>query len=140
MQPIPDTAPTNITEGPKRVLNPAIGNRRERGRCPRHWGIVLGLSERAIYARRPSKGIDEGSNDPEGDRRTAKGIEGDRGNVDPPRRFSKVVGDPRRSSKGRERSSGCPYGLGRRWRWLSRLYREREMPIEGQRCRLAVWG
>src|ERR1700679_844536 len=83
--------------------------------------------------RRTVKGI-------EGDRRTAKGIEGDRRNVDPPRRFSKVVGDPRRSSKGRERSSGCPYGLGRRWRWLSRLYREREMPIEGQRCRLAVWG
>src|SRR6202789_4279567 len=79
MQPIPDTAPTNITEGPKRVLNPAIGNRRERGRCPRHWGIVLGFSERAIYVRRPPKGIDEGSNDLEGDRGGSKDREGDRG-------------------------------------------------------------
>src|SRR5277367_2051946 len=84
MQPIPDTAPTNITEEPKRVLNPGRGNRRERGRCPRYWGIVLGLSEGAIYARRPSKGIDEGSTGIEGDRRTLKDLEGYR-------RTSKVV-------------------------------------------------
>src|ERR1700679_2896417 len=101
MQPIPDTAPTNITEEPKRVLNPAIGNRRERGRCPRYWGIVLGLSEGAIYAWRPPKGIDEGSNDLEGDRRgiegsrrISRGIEGDRGGSkdrEGPRRSSRVV-------------------------------------------------
>src|ERR1700679_868550 len=75
MQPIPDTAPTNITEEPKRVLNPAIGNRREMGRCPRYWGIVLGLSEGAIYARRPPKGIDERSKDLEGSRGGSRGIE-----------------------------------------------------------------
>src|SRR6202789_864834 len=93
MQPIPDTAPTNITEGPKRVLNLAIGNRRERGRCPRYWGIVLGLSEGAIYARRPPKGIDERSNDLEGDRGGSKDREG-------PRRSSKVVEGPRRVVEG----------------------------------------
>jgi len=65
-------------------LNPAIGNRRERGRCPRYWGIVLGLSEGAIYARGPSKGIDGGSTGIEGDRRTLKDLEGYR-------RTSKVV-------------------------------------------------
>src|ERR1700679_110481 len=106
MQPIPDTAPTNITEGPKRVLNPAIGNRRERGRCPRYWGIVLGLSEGAIYARRPPKGIDERSNDLEG---KSRGIEGPRRGsrwIEGPRRSSKVLEGPRRSSKGRRRYSG----------------------------------
>src|SRR5277367_1901966 len=94
MQPIVDTPTPNITEGPKRVLNPAIGNRRERGRCPRYWGIVLGLSERVIYARRPPKGIDKGSNDLEGDRGGSKDREGDRGGSkgrEGPRRSSRVV-------------------------------------------------
>src|SRR5277367_4475689 len=76
MQPIPDTAPTDITEEPKRVLNPGIGNRRERGRCPRYWGIVLGLSEGAIYVRRPPKGIDEGSKDLKGSQRSSRVVEG----------------------------------------------------------------
>ena len=98
MQPILDTAPTNITKEPRMGLNPAIGNRRERGRCPRYWGIVLGLSERAIYARRPPKGIDEGSNDLEGDRGGSKDREGDRGG-------SKVHEGPRRSSRVVEGSS-----------------------------------
>src|SRR6202789_647308 len=116
MQPIPDTAPTNITEEPKRVLNPGRGNRRERGRCPRYWGIVLGLSEGAIYARRPPKGIDEGSNDLEGDRRgiersrrgstrdrsVSKDLEGSRGGlkgIEGDRRTAKVFEGPRRPSK-----------------------------------------
>ena len=140
MQPIPDTAPTNITEGPKRVLNPAIGNRRERGRCPRYWGIVLGLSEGAIYARRPPKGIDEGSNDVEGDRR---GIEGSRRisrGVEGDRRTAKGLEGPRESSKGRRRYSGYPYGFVRRWRGLSRLATEVGVRMEGQRRCRAVWG
>src|SRR5277367_79004 len=101
MQPIVDTPTPNITEEPRMVLNPAIGNRRERGRCPRCWGIVLGLSEGAIYARRPPKGIDEGSKDLEGDRRgiegsrrISRGIEGDRRTAkdrEGPRRSSRVV-------------------------------------------------
>src|SRR5277367_4807407 len=102
MQPILDTTPTNITKEPRMGLNPAIGNRRERGRCPRYWGIVLGLSEGTIYARGPSKGIDGGSTGIEGDRRSSKVLEGRRG-----------------SSRGRQRYSGDPYGLVRRWRGLS---------------------
>src|ERR1700679_1057590 len=133
MQPIPDTAPTNITEQPKRVLNPARGNRRERGRCPGYWGIILGLSEGAIYMRGPPKGIDERSKDLEGSRGGSRGIEG-------PRRTTKDLEGPRELSKGRRRYSGCPYGFLRRWQGLSRLYRERGMPMEGPRCRLAVWG
>src|SRR5277367_4512174 len=109
MQPIVDTPTPNITEEPRMVLNPAIGNRRERGRCPRCWGIVLDLREGAIYTRRPPKGIDERSNDLEGDRGGSKGIEGDR-------RGSKDREGPRDSSKGRRRYSGYPYGFVRRWR------------------------
>src|ERR1700679_844537 len=91
MQPILDTAPTNITKETRMGLNPAIGNRRERGGCPRYWGIVVGLSERAIYARRPPKGIDEGSNDLEGDRGGSKDREGDRGGSKERRSSSKVL-------------------------------------------------
>src|ERR1700679_3449153 len=105
MQPILDTATPNITKEPRMVLNPARGNRQVRGRCPRYWGMVLGLSEGAIYARRPPKGIER---EIERSRRIARGIDGDRRDVDPHRRLSKVVGDPRRSSKvleGHRRSS-----------------------------------
>src|ERR1700679_838273 len=108
MQPILDTAPTTITKEPRMGLNPAIGNRRGRGRCPRYWGIVLGLSEGAIYARRPSKGINERSNDLEGDRGGSKGIEGDRRTakgIEVDRRTAKVLEGPRRSSKVLEGSS-----------------------------------
>src|ERR1700679_1952148 len=133
MQPIPDTAPTNITEEPKRVLNPGRGNRRERGRCPRYWGIVLGLSEGAIYARRPPKGIDEGSKDLEGSRGGLKGVEGDR-------RTAKVLEGPRDSSKGRRRYSGCPYGFVRRWRGLSRLATDVGVRMKGRRRCGTVWG
>src|SRR6202789_3868353 len=93
MQPILDTAPTNITKEPRMGLHPAIGNRRERGRCPRCWGIVLGLSEGAIYARRPPKGIDERSNDLKGSRGGSRGIEG-------PQRSSKVLESRRRGIGG----------------------------------------
>jgi len=150
MQPIPDTAPTNITEEPKRVLNPGRGNRRERGRCPRYWGIVLGLSEGAIYARRPPKGIDEGSNDLEGDRRGIEGsrrsskvIEGDRRTakrIEGDRRTAKVLEGPRESSKGRRRYSGYPYGFVRRWRGLSRWETDVGVRMKGQRRCRAVWG
>src|ERR1700679_1007118 len=150
MQPIPDTAPTNITEEPKRGLNPGRGNGRERGRCPRYWGIVLGLSEGAIYARRPPKGIDEGSNGLEGDRRgieasqrISKDLEGDRrGSKDRegPRRSSKVLEGPRDSSKGRRRYSGYPYGFVRRWRGLSRLATDVGVRMKGRRRCGTVWG
>src|ERR1700679_294341 len=93
MQPILDTAPTTITKEPRMGLNPAIGNRRGRGRCPRYWGIVLGLSEGAIYARRPSKGINEGSTGIGGDRRTSQDLEGYQ-------RSSKVVEGRREGVEG----------------------------------------
>src|ERR1700679_125209 len=81
MQPILDTATPNITKEPRMVLNPARGNRRERGQCPRYWGIVLGLSEGAIYAQRPPKGIDERSKDLKESRGGSRGIKGDQRTV-----------------------------------------------------------
>src|SRR5277367_709495 len=133
MQPILDTALTNITKELRMGLNPAIGNRRERGRCPRYWGIVLGLSEGAIYARRPPKGINEGSNDLEGSRGISRGIEG-------PRRTAKGLEGPRESSKGHRRYLGYPYGFVRRWRGLSRLETDVGVRMKGRRRCGTVWG
>src|ERR1700679_463880 len=103
---------------------------------------------------RPQRGRDIRAKTSEGDRReiersrrVARGIDVDRRDVDRHRRFSKVVrrsskvvGDPRRSSKVREGFSGCPYGLGRRWRWLSRLWIKEGVPMEGLRGCRTVWG
>src|SRR6202789_512508 len=106
MQPIMDTANPNITKEPRMVLNPARGNRQVRGRCPRYWGIVLGLSEGAIYARRPPKGIDGRSNDLEGSRGgsmliegTSIVIEGSRRSFEGPRRSSEILAGPRRCAR-----------------------------------------
>src|SRR6202789_574889 len=108
MQPILDTATPNITKEPRMVLNPARGNRQVRGRCPRYWGIVLGLSEGAIYARRPPKGIDGRSNDLEGLRGGSMSIEGTSIVIEGYRRSSEILEGPRRSSEileGPRRSS-----------------------------------
>src|ERR1700679_3615465 len=74
MQPIPDTAPTNITEGPKRVLNPAIGDRRGIEGSRRSSKVIEG-------DRRTAKRI-------EGDQRTAKDLEGPRESSKGRRRYS----------------------------------------------------
>src|SRR5277367_4929461 len=114
MQPIVDTPTPNITEEPRMVLNPAIGNRRERGRCPRCWGIVLDLSEGSIYARRPPKGIDERSNDLKGDRGGSRGIEGVRRSVKVLESHRRVVGGIRDIRTGSYVvGEGC-----RDWRWM----------------------
>src|ERR1700679_2895415 len=100
MQPILDTATPNITKEPRMVLNPARGNRQVRGRCPRYWGIALGLSDGAIYARRPPKGIDGRSNDLEGSRGGLMSIEGTSIVIEGFRRSSGILEGPRRCARG----------------------------------------
>src|ERR1700679_3366371 len=92
MQPILDTATPNIIKEPRMVLNPARGNRRERGRCPGYWGMVLGLSEGAIYVRRRPTGNDEVL-------RGSKGIEGPSKVIEGPRRMSEILEGCRRCAR-----------------------------------------
>src|ERR1700679_175600 len=99
-----------------------------------------GLRRGSTGDRRISKGPEGYRRGSKGRRGLSMGIEGTSKVIDGPRRFSEVLEGPRRSSSGRRRYSGCSYGFLRRWQELSRLCKEKGMSMEGQRCRLAVWG